>query len=278
MKVLLSLVSCVVIAYGCKPVDHSESEEKGLRTLLKKGAKHLSSGGQLSDETLAGIGKISKNADPDSAYFKKMKKILAKGGSELTPDADKAILAYRRGYTEQFEKIIERMGRHGLMDIREGLPVDIKPRQVVMEKFTSDLEDQCKKMMGMFSFHRGVVKDLVTGITDQKKRFEIANRMDIGNLYQKKLFEIDISIRNIGEDFVDAFNGGVKADELDKNMFKNKTPTEFFEEQIRGTQLMTEKVIHSYDNWLNDLASKAGVPPPKMSVEESALRKTLKTK
>ena len=93
-KFVLALVSCVVIAYGCKPVDHSQSEEKGLGTALKKGAKHLFKTGKLSDEVLVNIKKLSKVSD--DATEKQLKEILKKGGDQ----ADEAVLAYNRAYED----------------------------------------------------------------------------------------------------------------------------------------------------------------------------------
>lgn len=95
MKFLLSLIFCIVIAYGCKPVDHSQSEDKGLGTALKKGAKHLFKTGKLSGEVLANIKKLSKISD--DATEKELKEILKKGGEK----ADEAVLAYNRAYDDR---------------------------------------------------------------------------------------------------------------------------------------------------------------------------------
>lgn len=87
---LLAVLGCFVVSFGCKPVDHSKSEDKGLGSLLKKG---LSKGGKLSDETLSNIKNLAKRSDV-SDFEKEMRQILEKGGRK----ADEAVLAYTRAY------------------------------------------------------------------------------------------------------------------------------------------------------------------------------------
>ena len=94
------LVSILVLMVdNCKPADPSQSEDKGLGNLLKKGSRYLSKGGKLSDESLSNIKKLAKKSDPsvEDATIRELRQILQKSGDK----ADEAVLAYTRAYDER---------------------------------------------------------------------------------------------------------------------------------------------------------------------------------
>ena len=92
MKSLLFSIYCVVIVYGCKPVDHSQSEEKGIVNIAKQVAKKFKKAKKLDEVVIRSIKKLAKT--DDQAGIDNMKMLLQKGGKQ----ADQATLAYRRAY------------------------------------------------------------------------------------------------------------------------------------------------------------------------------------
>ena len=93
MKFLLLLVSSVVIAYGCKPVDRSESETQSLRKIAK-GLEAITVSKKLTDSL--SVRQVVKQA-VDDGQLEDLKKLLKKGG-DLSDDV---ALAYYRAIKER---------------------------------------------------------------------------------------------------------------------------------------------------------------------------------
>ena len=177
MKFLLSLISCVVIAYGCKPIDHSESEEKGLGTLFKQGAKKLTKAGKLSDEVATSIQKLAKT--DDQTGIDNMKRILKQGGAE----ADEAALAYRRAYDAEILKWNEKMtylrSRHDLWE--ELQPLNQEDTLVDLAKLSKtrkEIRDHLGKLDELINRRSNQIEKMVTAKSPTKQMNQLTGAAD----------------------------------------------------------------------------------------------------
>ena len=160
MKFVLTLFFCALITYGCKPVDHSKSEEKGLITIGKKILKL----GKISDEMLASFKNLAKRND-DSA-IDKMKKIVAKGGKNI----DKVTLAYRRGYIEQIEGWAMSMSnlqrRFNYLKTESHMPNYLEE----MNHIHIEIEMVTRKLVDRLEGRLDQIKKIVEDISDPKEK------------------------------------------------------------------------------------------------------------
>ena len=173
MKFVLALVSCAIIAYGCKPVDHSKSEEKGFRNIAKQLAKKVAKEGDLSNEAKNSIKNLVGYGSDSKKGIEHMKKALAKGGSI----SDEAVLVYVRAYNDmirEWDELIE-LSREKIA--RLPVPAPIDALKEIHNRVFIETDILLRRLNGRVT----QVKDMLFGIDDLKRAESLA----------KKLFNLD---------------------------------------------------------------------------------------
>ena len=159
MKLLIILGCYTLIAYSCKPVDHSKSEEKGLRSLLKKGVENVFKTGKLSDKFSANIKKLTK-AD-DDVTEKRLKQILKKGG----PKADEAALIYNRAYKD---RLSEWRNELSLLINRLESTIEANGTIKLINRQSTDITNQFKELSEITKRKSYQLERILVGVDDFK--------------------------------------------------------------------------------------------------------------
>lgn len=231
----------MVVIHGCKPIDHSKSEEKFWKTSGKSTGDLVAKlGGDASEETLSGIGKLaSKNSD--DKYWDELRKVLIKGGK----NADKAVIAYYRGHKKQLKKIFKGYYKRNLESLRTG-------NDLSMVEEIRFLDDIVTDLTSMYGAHQNKVEKIINDITDPKMKFQLAEKLDISDLFRSRLgdnMSPSESIINLA------------------NKIGGQSPGRGFFDKM----LKLESLVDMYGSWLDDLAQMAGITRQSQTVKEGII-------